>query len=350
MSGSSLDGVDLAFCEFSRDHDRWNYRIVHAETIPYTPQIKNRLDNPAIRLDDEIIQLDILLGEHFARLINDFHKRHGVVPKIIASHGHTLLHEPEKGITFQAGHGGIMADRTGITVINDFRREDVAQGGQGAPLVPIGDLLLFGKYEACLNLGGFANISFNNQKGNRVAFDIGPVNLALNQIATLVGQDYDKDGMIAARGVINRELLKHLNTLEYYRRKPPKSLGKEWFREVFVPYSDGPGLSVEERMATMVEHIAIQLGSSVSLACAKNILVTGGGTLNKTLMERFGYHTRATINIPSMDLIFFKEALIFAFLGLLRYLGKVNCLASVTGGACDLSAGNIHKPMTNPVC
>jgi anhydro-N-acetylmuramic acid kinase len=350
MSGSSLDGVDLAFCEFSRDQEGWKYRIVHAETIPYTPYLKSRMENPPRRMNDEIRQLDVLMGEHFAGLINDFHNRYSVVPEFISSHGHTLLHEPGKGITFQAGNGRIMADLTGITVINDFRREDVARGGQGAPLVPIGDHLLFGKYDACLNLGGFANISFNNRSGRRIAFDIGPVNLALNQIAALEGQDYDKDGVIAARGEVNQELLQHLNALEYYRREPPKSLGKEWFREVFIPYSNRPGLSIEDRMATMAEHIAVQLGSSVSLACAGNILVTGGGTLNKSLMRRFGFHTTATIHIPTLELILFKEALIFAFLGLLRYLGEVNCLASVTGGASDLSSGTIHKPISNPIC
>ncbi len=343
MSGSSLDGVDLAFCEFNRDHKGWDSRIVHAETIPYPSWLKDLLENPDALSNTEVLELDLLLGMHFADLINDFHSRHNVLPELIASHGHTLFHEPGKGITFQAGNGDMMAERTGIMVINDFRQEDVAQGGQGAPLVPIGDLLLFGSYDACLNLGGFANISFDDPQGRRVAFDVGPANLALNRIAGLEGKDFDKDGMMASRGKIDQELLHHLNSMEYYRKEAPKSLGKEWFREVFVSHSESTGLSVQDQMATMVEHIAIQLASSLALACAKNVLLTGGGALNHTLADRLRFHTGADVHIPSPELVQFKEALIFAFLGLLKYLGEVNCLASVTGGASDLSVGTIHK-------
>jgi len=343
MSGSSLDGVDLAYCEFSRESDEWDSRIVFCETLPYPPWLKGLLTDPSALSNNEVMELDLLLGTFYAELINDFHRRHNLVPNLLGSHGHTLFHEPEKGITFQAGSGAIMAERTEIIVINDFRREDVAQGGQGAPLVPIGDELLFGAYDACLNLGGFANISFKNPQGKRLAFDVGPLNLALNHIAEMEGQEFDKDGEIAARGSINQEFLHHLNSLGYYGREAPKSLGKEWFKEVFVPHSINPGLSVPDLMATMVEHLAIQLATSLALACTGNVLVTGGGALNNTLMERFSFHTGARIHIPSPELVQYKEALIFAFLGLLKYQGEVNCLASVTGGARDLSAGTIHN-------
>lgn len=343
MSGSSLDGVDLAMCEFTMDQGIWDFRIIQAETIPYPALMKKRLELCESLELDEIMELDGSLGVYFAEIINDFHSRLNVKPEFIASHGHTLFHEPEKGITFQAGHGGIMADRTGIMVINDFRREDVEQGGQGAPLVPIGDRLLFGKYDACLNLGGFANISYDNAQKQRLAFDVGPANLALNWIAARAGKDFDENGNMAARGIIDPDYLKHLNSQEYYRKSPPKSLGKEWFREVFIPFARKTDLSPEDQMATMVEHIAIQLSSSVAMACAKNILLSGGGALNRTLVERFKFHSKADIHIPSSELVQFKEALVFAFLGLLRYRGEVNCLSSVTGGKSDLSTGLIHQ-------
>lgn len=343
MSGSSLDGVDLAYCEFTRKPDGWDSRIIHCETLPYPPWLKAILVNPSSLSNNEIMELDLLLGMHFAELINDFHSKHDITPNLLSSHGHTLFHEPKKGITFQAGNGALMAERTKLIVINDFRREDVAQGGQGAPLVPIGDILLFGTYDACLNLGGFANISFDDAQGRRLAFDIGPLNLALNQIAGMEGQDFDKDGELAARGHVDEDLLHHLNSLEYYKKEAPKSLGKEWFRDIFIPHSKNPGLSVQDLMATMVEHLAIQLASSVALACANKVLVSGGGALNNTLMERFSFHTGAKIHIPSQELVLYKEALIFAFMGLLKYQGEVNCLASVTGGASDLSAGTIHN-------
>lgn len=343
MSGSSLDGVDLAFCEFRREEGTWDSRIVHCDTTPYPSWLRVLLEDPSRLSNSEVLELDLLLGTYYAELINDFHRRHNVAPNLIGSHGHTLFHEPAKGITFQAGNGAIIAERTEIIVVNDFRREDVAQGGQGAPLVPIGDKLLFGTYEACLNLGGFANISFDDPHGNRIAFDVGPANLALNRIAQLEGKDFDADGLMAGKGKVDNALLARLNALDYYRQGAPKSLGKEWFREVFIPHSNSPGLSPPDQMATMAEHIAIQLSSAMDLACAKNVLVSGGGALNHTLMERFRHHSGASIHIPSPELVQFKEALIFAFLGLLKYQGEINCLASVTGGISDLSVGTIHN-------
>jgi len=342
MSGSSLDGVDLALCEFTRDKGNWDFRILYAETIPYPAPMKMRLENCRNLELDDIMDLDGSLGEYFAGILNNFHSKLDIKPELIASHGHTLFHEPEKGISFQAGHGGIMADRTGMMVINDFRREDVEQGGQGAPLVPVGDMLLFGKYDACLNLGGFANISYDNSQKQRLAYDVGPANLALNRIAAMAGMDFDKDGNLAASGKIDPDYLKHLNTLEYYRKVPPKSLGKEWFHEVFIPHAR-THLNLEDQMATMVEHIAIQLSSAVAMSCSKNVLLSGGGSLNLTLLERFRFHTGSDIILPSHELVLFKEAMVFGFLGLLRKLGEVNCLASVTGGKSDLSTGLLHQ-------
>ena len=342
MSGSSLDGVDLACCEFSRESGRWGFQILEAETIPYPSTLKKQLGMATSWDRPRILELDVSLGKFYAKLINEFHTSHGLSPALVASHDHTILHEPAKGITFQAGHGGTMAEQTGITVVSDFRSEDVAQGGQGAPLVPIGDQLLFGGYDACLNLGGFANISFENELLHRIAYDVGPANMVLNWIAGLKGQPFDANGKMASRGIVHRELLDQINALDFFRMDPPKSLGKEWFTETLLPVIGNTDLDVPDLMATAVEHIAMQLSAAVEDSKAHTVLVTGGGALNKTLVERFRYYCGADIHIPNLRLVRFKEALIFALLGLLRKLGEVNCLASATGGRSDLSTGTIH--------
>jgi anhydro-N-acetylmuramic acid kinase len=343
MSGSSLDGVDLAYCEFSRVSGKWNYRIIEAETIPYPDPLKDMLGKAAGWGMERILELDRVLGNHFAGIINDFHSRHRLSPDLIASHGHTLLHNPREGITFQAGHGRTMADRTGITVVCDFRTGDVAQGGQGAPLAPVGDRLLFGEFDACVNLGGFSNISFEDGAG-RIAYDIGPANLALNWIAGLVGMELDRDGELARQGMVDDLLLERLNSLEYYSSAPPKSLGREWFTGIFLPLIRESGLAPADLMATVAEHMAVQLSAAIGLSRAKTVLVTGGGALNRALIERLRLHSTADIQLPDIRLVCFKEALIFALLGLLRTLGEINCLASATGGRSDLSAGTIYQP------
>lgn len=349
MSGSSLDGVDLACCEFHKDQNSWDYKILTAETLPYPPKLKSELLDTCNWTRNKIQSLDIQLGKYYAELLTRFHINHGLNPDLIASHGHTIFHEPDKGITFQAGHGGVIADITGIKVVSDFRSEDVAQGGQGAPLVPVGDQLLFGGYDACLNLGGFANISFENREKSRIAYDLCPANMALNWIAGLNGLEYDDGGLIAKKGRLDASLLHRLNQLEYYHSKPPKSLGREWFVEWFLPIIEKNNESVNNRMATVVEHIAEQITSNLNRDEICSVLVTGGGALNLMLVERIKKLTTAKIEIPDVLLIQFKEAIIFAFLGLLRIQGDINCLASVTGGKQDLSTGTIYKPRTNRV-
>ncbi len=342
MSGTSLDGVDLACCEFSWKNRKWDFRILAAETIPYPPPILNQLEATTEWNNVLLDELDYSLGRYFAMLINEFHTQHGLRPDLISSHGHTILHDPANGITFQAGEGRTMADLTGITVVNDFRSEDVAQGGQGAPLVPVGDRLLFRNFGACLNLGGFANISYDHPKGHMIAFDIVPVNMALNRIARLQGLPYDKDGRLASLGTVDQEMLDRLNALEYFQMDPPKSLGREWFTRYHAPIPDLSKIEINDQMATLTEHMAIQLAIAVNRSGAQSVLVTGGGALNQNLLKRFRKKCKSRIHIPQMDLILYKEALVFALLGLLKIRGEVNCLASVTGGASDLSTGTIH--------
>ncbi|MCK4880445.1 MAG: anhydro-N-acetylmuramic acid kinase, partial [Bacteroidales bacterium] len=291
MSGSSMDGVDLACCDFDWDGQQWEYDILEAETVPYSEELLGKLEHSCNWSRKEIDILDLELGSHYAGLLNEFHKKKRLFPDFIASHGHTILHDPKRGVTLQAGNGRIMAEKTGVTVINDFRSEDVAQGGQGAPLVPLGDRMLFHKYEGCLNLGGFANISCENSKGEQIAYDLCPANMALNSVAALEGLTFDRDGEMARKGVVQKELFEKLNRLDYYSASGPKSLGREWFLDQFLPLMQESGIATNDLMATVLEHIALQISRGINDAGIQSLLITGGGTLNQTLVERLKHYT-----------------------------------------------------------
>jgi len=346
MSGSSMDGTDLACCDLSWNGQMWNYQILAAETMPYDPEMRSKLGVASEWTTAQMEGLDMELGVYYASLLKDFHQRHALVPDFIASHGHTILHDPGKGVTFQAGNGPIMAESTGIVVVNDFRSEDVAQGGQGAPLVPVGDKLLFARHEGCLNLGGFANISYDSKEGVRLAYDLSPANMALNHVAGLKGLEYDRDGAMARKGSVHSGLYHRMNELGYYHQAAPKSLGREWFLDKLLPLMVQSELSPENLMATVAEHIAFQIGRGIGEAGIRSLLVTGGGALNQSLIERLSHYTTASVEIPGEQLIHYKEALVFALLGALRIRGEINCLSSVTGGKKDLSAGTIHQIKT----
>jgi len=343
MSGSSMDGVDLACCDLKWDGHRWEYKILEAETFAYDDELLLKLEQACNWNRKEIAKLDLELGAHYAELLIGFHHKRKLQPDFIASHGHTILHDPNRGITLQAGNGRIIADRTGITLINDFRSEDVAQGGQGAPLVPLGDKLLFSKFEGCLNLGGFANISCENNKGERIAYDLCPANMALNWVAALEGKTYDRNGEMARKGLVNPELLQSLNQLDFYAGEPPKSLGREWFLVQLLPLMQESNLSNVDLMSTLAEHVALQISRGINDAGIGNLLITGGGALNQTLIQRLKNYTKASLVIPEESLLHYKEALIFALLGVLKIRGEINCLSSVTGGHKDISAGRIYK-------
>lgn len=343
MSGSSMDGVDLACCDLSWDGHNWEYKILAAETIPYNDELLLKLEHACNWDREEIDKLDLELGAYYAKLLNRFHQNKRLQPDYIASHGHTILHDPDEGITLQAGNGKIMAEGTGTTLINDFRSEDVAQGGQGAPLVPLGDRLLFSEYEGCLNLGGFANISCESGNGERIAYDLCPANMALNWVASLEGKAYDKDGAMARKGGVSEELLQSFNQLDFYAKPAPKSLGREWFLEQLLPLLQASKLSPVDLMATLAEHIVQQISRGINDAGIGTTLITGGGALNQFLIQRLKEYTDTTLVIPEESLLNYKEALIFALLGILKIRGEINCLSSVTGGHKDISAGRIYK-------
>ena len=255
----------------------------------------------------------------------------------IASHGHTIFHQPENNYTLQIGCGKTISQTTKITTINDFRSLDVYLNGQGAPLVPIGDLLLFPKHKYCINLGGFANISIKKNE-KIIAFDICPANIVLNDICKKIGIGYDCNGDIAREGKIVPTLLQQLNKLDFYIKKAPKSLGREWVEEHISPILKNH--KPEDLICTFCEHIAIQIGKFLA---DESALFTGGGVFNSFLIERITFHSKSKILIPNKELIEFKESLIFAFLGVLRIRNEINCIQSVTGADRDNCGGHIHE-------
>lgn len=340
MSGTSLDGLDLAAVEFHRFKNRWNSSIVAAETVKYSNEWEEQLRMAPELSGNKLVELHNTYGRFTGLQINRFIKAHGLSPHLIASHGHTVFHQPEKGFTFQAGNGACIAAETGITTVADFRTGDVALGGQGAPLVPVGDRLLFPEYQSCLNLGGFANISFE-QNGKRIAFDVCPVNFILNDLARKLGKPFDENGNLGKNGKIDTRLLEDLNKLNFYNQSPPKSLGKEWMDSHFFPVIEESNLPVQDKLRTAYKHIALQIANSVP--GTGKMLVTGGGTFNSFLIEQFRQHLKCEIVIPQPEIINYKEALVFAFLGLLRLLGEINCYASVTGARRDSSTGVIFE-------
>ena len=339
MSGTSLDGVDIAYCEFNFS-GKWTFILKKAETIAYDERWQKMLGGIHSGTASEISKLDCDYGVFLGQLVNNFLSRNPVEVDFISSHGHTIYHQPANGLTRQIGSGAYLSSVAGLDVVCDFRSQDVALGGQGAPLVPVGDMLLFSDADYCLNLGGIANISFD-KNGQRKAFDICACNLILNKYASLKGFPFDKDGMFAENGKVNKALLDVLNSIPYYSLPFPKSLGRENVEADIIPLIDREGIIPEDILATFCEHIAVQISKITSTG--RSMLISGGGALNKHLVKKIEEYSKATIIIPERNIIEYKEAIIFAFLGVLRIRGEVNCLKSVTGAISDSSSGAIYK-------
>lgn len=346
MSGTSLDGLDIAFTEFCFDNNKWSFKLLHSKAIHYTSEWKNKLNN-AMQLDALGIHLlDIELAEYFSECIQNFRKEFSISKlDFISSHGHTIFHQPEKKISLQIGAGQIIAANCGIEVICDFRKQDVAMGGQGAPLVPIGDKHLFAEYDFCLNIGGIVNVSFEKNNA-RIAYDICAANMVLNHYAEQRNLNYDEDGKLAASGKLNSTLLTQLNELDFYKHSAPKSLGKEWVYATVIPLLDSFDISIEDKLHTYCEHIAMQISKDLNAevkSTHSKMLITGGGTYHQYLINGIKHFCKAEIIIPSKEIIEFKEAIIFAFLGVLKSRGENNCLASVTGAERDHCSGVVYK-------
>ncbi len=348
MSGTSLDGIDLADVRFERSgNGSWSFEIQSAETFLYHAYLQQQLANCTRLSGEELTLLNHQLALHFADAIEDFiesYQIHRSEINAIASHGHTVFHQPEKGFTLQIGCGTTLARKTGIPVINDFRSRDVAHGGQGAPLVPIGDALLFAEMaESFLNIGGICNLSVPGDR--TVAYDVCTGNLPINRLMDQhFNLPFDKDGLVAASGKVNVKLLDALNNIPYFKESGPKSLGVEWIATEFVPILDKTDLSAPDKISTIVEHTAFQIANSLLAHNVNSVLVTGGGARNRYVIERIQHYFHGRVILPDEELIECKEAIIFAFLGALYLANEPNCLSSVTGAHQDVRGGTFHAP------
>ena len=340
MSGSSLDGLDLALCRFERHEQDWTFQCLKSDTVKYNAVFTERLIRVmhGSALDLALLDKDLgrFIGQHVAQLAGDR------PVDLVSSHGHTVFHKPEKQLTSQIGSGAEIAAASSLMAVCDFRTVDVAMGGQGAPLVPIGESYLFPEHTAFLNLGGIANISIHDPY--LVGYDVCICNQLLNTLASEQQLDYDAEGEIARSGIVNTPLLEQLNALPFHQLPPPKSLGREWFQEAVLPLIQASSASIPDKLATAIEHIAIQLAISINTFPFKTLLVTGGGAFNTYLMERINTHTSRSLETPSMEVIAYKEAITFAFLGLLRCLELPNTSAQITGAPIDTIGGCIYLP------
>ena len=347
MSGSSLDGLDIAFVELQEQAGKWSYEILQADCYPYSDEWTVKLKD-AINLSAKEYQLlHADYGHYTGQQINKFIDEHQLHYKVavIASHGHTTFHIPEKKMTAQLGDGAAIAAETQLPVVTDLRALDVAFGGQGAPIVPIGEKLLLGEYNFFLNLGGIANISFNTDQ--YVAFDVCPANRVLNMLVNELGKEYDDGGQIAATGLVNDALLEKLNALEYYKQPYPKSLANDFGTDIVYPIIIQSGIGIKNAARTMVEHIVIQTTNTVRnfkisksqntpLGNGGKLLATGGGAFNTFLIQRLSDSLKELsiqVVVPDIKLVNFKEALIMAFIGVLRWRQEYNVLSSVTGAS-----------------
>ena len=351
MSGTSLDGIDLARLIFSIENGNCRFEILECETVAYPIAWLNKLKVAVDFSSKELTTLNLAYTEYLGFVIKKFIEKHCIVGlDAVCSHGHTILHQPQNGFTFQIGNLPEIADIVGETVVCDFRVQDVAFGGQGAPLVPIGDRLLFFGYDFCLNLGGFSNVSFE-LKDKRIAFDISPVNTVLNYYANRLGMDYDDKGQLARTGLVTSSLLEALNDLGYYQKPFPKSLGFEFVKEIVLPLMESYSISEADKMHTFIEHVAVQIGLALedftATATGYKLLITGGGAYNDYLLERMQvYLPKMELIVPNQKVLEYKEALIFGLLGVLKLRDEVNTLCSVTGATHDHSSGVIYLAKT----
>lgn len=356
MSGSSLDGLDIAFCRFRIDPENTgivlDWELGPAETVLLPDAWKQRLSRLPEGSARDLVQADADLGRYWGELCLQFMERHKCRPGFIASHGHTLFHWPERGVSTQIGSGAGLSALAGLPVVCDFRAADVVLGGQGAPLAPLADRYLFPGYDYYLNIGGIANISFERE-GCWTAFDIGPANQIFNALALEAGQDYDKGGELAARGRVDQTLLEHVDALPYFSKAPPKSLDNGWVGREVWPYYADKRLPLSDRLCTAVEQLARQTVRAIRSRGPEQIekirlFATGGGVYNTFLMDRIAANLsekmQAEMVIPEARVVEFKEALLMALMGAFRLAGVPNCMAEVTGAKRDSIGGAVYEP------
>ena len=348
MSGTSLDGLDIAHCFFIERQGQWLFTLDNCQSIEYPDLLRKRLKESVHLSSIDLLLLNNEFGKWLGNQVKQFMLNNNIKIDFVASHGHTVFHQPDKGLTYQIGSGQELANSSGQKVVNDFRSLDVSLGGEGAPLVPVGDQNLFSEFDFCLNLGGIANVSFD-LGGKRIAYDICPANMLLNHLVADTGKVYDRGGELARSGSVNKGLLDELNNLGYYQLPFPKSLGYEWFCDEVIPILEASNCSIPDKLCTAVHHIAFL----ISKATAGNrngdhakLLATGGGAKNTFLMETLKHYLNDTIQVivPESKIVDFKEAIVFAFMGVKRIRNEINCLQSVTGASADSSSGMIYHP------
>ncbi len=342
MSGSSNDGIDLALCTFEASDGRWTSVVTAAGTIPFTSAWKQRLLSATSGTAFQLAQLHRDLGALIGEEAKRFLAHHGTAD-LIASHGHTIFHQPALGFTTQIGCGAQIAAITGLPSVVDFRTKDIALGGQGAPLVPFGERELFPGFDAFLNLGGIANVSFH-ARDSVVGYDVCTCNQALNALAGEANKDFDADGALAKSGTINAALLDRLNAMPFVHEQLPRSLGRERFDAEMWPLLVNTAIYLPDRMRTCVEHIAQQITEHLGAHGSARVLVTGGGAHNGFLMQRIKTMCPTEVVVPDERTVDLKEALLFAFLGLMRWRGEANTLSSVTGASRDSIGGAVYLP------
>lgn len=350
MSGSSLDGLDIVYTELHEDRGKWSFQILAADCYAYTSEWKERLKNAASVSALEYQLLHAAYGHYLGQEVNRFIEAHQLSFKValVASHGHTSFHFPEKRMTAQLGDGAALAAETGLPVVSDLRALDIAFGGQGAPIVPIGEKLLFGDYDMYLNVGGIANISFKSES-TYIAFDVCPANRVLNSLAAKVGKEYDAGGEMAALGNVNDDLLQKLNALEYYKQPAPKSLDNSFGADEIFPLITSFGLTHNDSLRTYVQHLVEQLKIAFQNNCpsqetVSKLLVTGGGAFNTFLMVQLQQALQPLnieLVVPDAQIVQYKEALIMALIGVLRWRQEYNVLSSVTGAQRDSIGGAV---------
>ena len=342
MSGSSLDGLDMALCDFREQDSSMAYDVVACDSATFPEELHDRLLNLSSSTAFTFVQTHVGLGKFIGEQARAFLEAHGP-SDLIASHGHTAFHQPKAGFTSQIGCGAQIAAITGVPAIVDFRSKDIALGGQGAPLVPIGERDLFTGFDAYINLGGIANISVH-RNGKVTGTDVCFCNQPLNFLAGLAGKAYDADGAMARSGQVDEDLLALLVKLPCMTATPLFTLGREHFEQELLPLLNDEDLSIPDRLATSIEHTARLLAENMENKGLARCLVTGGGAFNGFLMERLKARTSVELVVPDERTVAFKEAIIFAYLGWLRWHGKPNALASVTGAARDSIGGALYLP------
>ncbi len=347
MSGSSLDGLDVAYVQLDEVRGQWSYELLQAECMPYSDEWVNDLRRAPGLPVSEFLKLNTRYGRYLGERVNEFIAKHDLEHKVhfVASHGHTVFHEPEHNTTSQIGEGATIAAVVGLPVISDLRNMDVALGGQGAPIVPIGDKLLFGQYDYLLNIGGIANITVRKDE-QMLAFDVCPANQILNILAGRNGKDMDEGGAMAARGELLPGLLDELNSVSYYHLLAPKSLSNEMAQGMIFPLMLESPYETNDLLRTMCLHIAEQVGNAVKQYPhgkeQATLLATGGGAFNTFLIEQLRKELEAynvTVEVPDTNVVKYKEALVMALIGTLRWREDVNVMSSVTGAKRDSVGG-----------